>query len=823
MGPIWLPAVPAGTTITAQSTAASTAALQVAGPSTKEPIVEQLGQDTPSVIQGAHPEQRYGSQPYFSGQQYTAPTTAAQPYTAVPQPYTVATQPYIAPYNNMPAMSARPTEPMGYFGQGGHLSFMLTEEQLLRQQQLLREKQKFDAWRASRAQAKTRSQPQIFSEAEVNVEVNVDSSERSASVARARPQDQVTKKAKAKRAGSASTSRRSPSPKRDYPRGTCTVTRPSQASPRKAEHTVTPAQDLEAFKADMTSMLSDMLQASFQKFASQFNTNSGGQGNNSNEDTVPKQRFSEPTVNVASDDDNDNSPQRGPEDQSEGEVTEGETDPTDTGLPTLEQLKMSKEEQQDYDAFSLASVSVPKRPWRVMGDSRSSQSQPPDNANVSQARPQAIAKAQSIKSTSSDRRSVQHHSDQRQVQLRAPQDQANFPVLVPQGQVQGQRPVLGRPVVVRRDDIDSLLGEEFSVDLDNEAVLKEKQARSEILDKIAEFCNLNRQDPRVQKEVMGMRLPAYNAPTKKSIEISLPWHSTMIDIADLNNDIVRGKFNKSLKPLNPSKPWSPKEFFGASGYYVHNTQGYLAKPDSLVVPSRAPPAERTAEDQPFFHVPRHPEEPRTRVDITSGSASLTASQLMDQETMSRKSAAAASTALSIAEFIDNYPRMPEGARAAMLLLKLDIISFLNYAWREVHNKMLLRRSIALDCLERTLIPIDEDQKLALLHAPFKGTTLYGGELAKLQEANTKRAATFTVFPQPTAPPPSYSTRPYAGKSFKDKKGFKKPGGRGRGQGRSAPTATIMRPGQSKDGQKALTVSVSTDSKKRKSESQDDAP
>ena len=173
---------------------------------------------------------------------------------------------------------------------------MLTEEQLLQQQQLLSEKQEFDAWRASRAQAKTQSQPQIFSEAEVNVEVNVDSSKRSASMARARPQDQVTKKAKAKRAGSASTSRRSPSPKRDnprgtctvdYPRGTCTVTRPSQASPRKAEHTVAPAQDLEAFKADMTSMLSDMLQASFQKFASQFNTNSGGQGSNSNEDIVP--------------------------------------------------------------------------------------------------------------------------------------------------------------------------------------------------------------------------------------------------------------------------------------------------------------------------------------------------------------------------------------------------------------------------------------------------------------------------------------------------------------------------------------------------------
>ena len=193
--------------------------------------------------------------------------------------------------------------------------------------------------------------------------------------------------------------------------------------------------------------------------------------------------------------------------------------------------------------------------------------------------------------------------------------------------------------------------------------------------------------------------------------------------------------------------------------------------------------------------------------------------------MSRKSAAAASTALSIAEYIDNYPGMPEGARAAMLLLKLDIISFLNYAWREVHNKMLLHRSIALDCLERTLPPIDQDQKLALPHAPFRGTTLFGGELAKLQEANTKHAATFTVFPQPTAPPTSYSTLPYAGrgKSFRDKKGFKKPGGRGRGQGRSVPTATVTRPGQSKDSQKALTVSISTDSKKSKSESQEDAP
>ena len=52
--------------------------------------------------------------------------------------------------------------------------------------------------------------------------------------------------------------------------------------------------------------------------------------------------------------------------------------------------------------------------------------------------------------------------------------------------------------------------------------------------------------------------------------------------------------------------------------------------------------------------------------------------------------------------------------------------------------MLMRCLIALDNLKKTQPPIDEDQKLALLHAPFTGTTLFRGELAKLQEANTKR-------------------------------------------------------------------------------------
>ena len=95
--------------------------------------------------------------------------------------------------------------------------------------------------------------------------------------------------------------------------------------------------------------------------------------------------------------------------------------------------------------------------------------------------------------------------------------------------------------------------------------MQEEAGSFKTLDRVAEFCNLDRQDPETQKEVMGMRLPAYNAPAKKSIEIFLPWHSSTIPIADMNHDIVRGKLSKSLKPQNPAKPWSPKDFIGGSG------------------------------------------------------------------------------------------------------------------------------------------------------------------------------------------------------------------------------------------------------------------
>ena len=173
-------------------------------------------------------------------------------------------------------------------------NWMMTAREQMLQQQLLQERQQFEAWRASQAQP--RPLPPISSSGlpfKVGDAVEINAG-RSASAKRARLEDQVTDKAK--RARSVSTSRRSPSPKRDYSRGTCTATRPSQASPKRAEHTLASAQDLEAFKADMTLMLSDVLESSLIKFASQFNPSSGGQG-----DSAPMQTVaSVPIVDVAS-------------------------------------------------------------------------------------------------------------------------------------------------------------------------------------------------------------------------------------------------------------------------------------------------------------------------------------------------------------------------------------------------------------------------------------------------------------------------------------------------------------------------------------------
>ena len=138
---------------------------------------------------------------------------------------------------------------------------------------------------------------------------------------------------------SASTSRRSLSPRRDCPRGTSTVTRPSQASPEQAESRPIHAQHLEIFKADMTSMVVDMLESSLSNFASQLKSNSGGQG-----ESVSMQ-------NVASDQEKEPSDHG---DCSEGGDSASDEDPIDIpGDPKLENLMMTEEEEKDFETLPL--------------------------------------------------------------------------------------------------------------------------------------------------------------------------------------------------------------------------------------------------------------------------------------------------------------------------------------------------------------------------------------------------------------------------------------------------------------------------------------
>ena len=108
-----------GTATTAPSTAPTAPAMPLtAGPSTIEPIVPivaPLGaQGMPSVIQRARP--------VVSTEQHTMQSTAVYG----PLPYASPAMPYTAPlpYAAMPAMSARPSYPIGYYGQGNQFSLM---------------------------------------------------------------------------------------------------------------------------------------------------------------------------------------------------------------------------------------------------------------------------------------------------------------------------------------------------------------------------------------------------------------------------------------------------------------------------------------------------------------------------------------------------------------------------------------------------------------------------------------------------------------------------------------------------------------------------
>ena len=84
--------------------------------------------------------------------------------------------------------------------------------------------------------------------------------------------------------------------------------------------------------------------------------------------------------------------------------------------------------------------------------------------------------------------------------------------------------------------------------------------------------------------------------------------------------------------------------------------------------------------------------------------------------------------------------------------------------------------------------------------PFKGTNLFGGELAKLQKAEKKHGRSLTMFPPPAASLQTNTTKPYTGRGRSLRKcGYSyKRGGRDRDQDRSTASATTTKPSNHHD-------------------------
>ena len=44
-----------------------------------------------------------------------------------------------------------------------------------------------------------------------------------------------------------------------------------------------------------------------------------------------------------------------------------------------------------------------------------------------------------------------------------------------------------------------------------------------------------------RKKVLGMVNPAFHDPARASVNLTLPWHSSAVEVADRNFDIIMGK------------------------------------------------------------------------------------------------------------------------------------------------------------------------------------------------------------------------------------------------------------------------------------------
>ena len=198
-------------------------------------------------------------------------------------------------------------------------------------------------------------------------------------------------------------------------------------------------------------------------------------------------------------------------DTSEEEISNSDQEGPDSGTPELNQLVLTAEEQLslDYDSF-LAWL----RLWGFAEETPpGSQTPPKSQTATTQAQPvtSTLAKPSGSQILTSAWAQPQAPAQaQTQPPARA-QPPRLGPAYFPPSQA---APFLG----AWRMPSESLHDEDrFSDFSESEASLIAKQARSELLDQVANFCELERGDPDDQRKVMGMNPPAYHDLARASI------------------------------------------------------------------------------------------------------------------------------------------------------------------------------------------------------------------------------------------------------------------------------------------------------------------
>ena len=91
-------------------------------------------------------------------------------------------------------------------------------------------------------------------------------------------------------------------------------------------------------------------------------------------------------------------------------------------------------------------------------------------------------------------------------------------------------------------------------------------------------------------------------------------------------------------------------------------------------------------------------------------------------------------------YIYNQPEISEESRVGLHHLNLDLVADASFAWRMVYNHMLMRRSVALDNRSKTIASDRSRSEGGFTSRTVQGTTLFGGELAKLHRPNKERAS-----------------------------------------------------------------------------------